>query len=162
MRHYVKKAEVNFVNLKQAKYIKTIAECGSITEAAKKLYVSQPSLSKMLLQIEADIELILFDFIIAEEGCRIKSFWKKCAGIRKFAFLRFKSCYKKRATPCGVTHFLLVGITGYSRQWRLGCSATQRRCLSVPALRTNFAKNRSSNGFLDARCLLKVQILLFD
>ncbi len=49
------------MNLKQAKYIKTIAECGSITEAAKKLYVSQPSLSKMLLQIESDIELILFD-----------------------------------------------------------------------------------------------------
>ena len=49
------------MNLKQAKYIKTIAECGSITEAAKKLYVSQPSLSKMLLQIEADIELTLFD-----------------------------------------------------------------------------------------------------
>ena len=49
------------MNLKQAKYIKTIAECGSITEAAKKLYVSQPSLSKMLLQIESDIELVLFD-----------------------------------------------------------------------------------------------------
>ncbi|MBE6955201.1 MAG: LysR family transcriptional regulator [Ruminococcaceae bacterium] len=49
------------MNLKQAKYIKTIAECRSITEAARKLYVSQPSLSKMLLQIEADIGLTLFD-----------------------------------------------------------------------------------------------------
>lgn len=49
------------MNLKQARYIKTIAECGSITEAAKMLFVSQPSLSKMLLQIEDNIGLTLFD-----------------------------------------------------------------------------------------------------
>lgn len=49
------------MNLKQARYIKTIAACGSITEAAKALFVSQPSLSKMLLQIEDDIGLTLFD-----------------------------------------------------------------------------------------------------
>lgn len=49
------------MNLKQAHYIKTIAECGSITAAAKKLYVSQPSLSQMLRQIEEEISLSLFD-----------------------------------------------------------------------------------------------------
>ncbi len=50
-----------FVNLKQAHYMKTIAQCGSITAAAKKLYVSQPSLSQMLRQIEDEIGLPLFD-----------------------------------------------------------------------------------------------------
>lgn len=49
------------MNLKQAKYIKTIAQCGSLTAAAKKLYVSQPSLSQMLRQIEDDIGLPVFD-----------------------------------------------------------------------------------------------------
>ena len=49
------------MNLKQARYIKTIAQCGSITAAAKKLYVSQPSLSQMLRQIEEEIGLPLFD-----------------------------------------------------------------------------------------------------
>ena len=45
------------MNLKQAQYFKTIAESGSITAAAKKLFVSQPSLSQMLRQIEEEIGL---------------------------------------------------------------------------------------------------------
>lgn len=49
------------MNLKQAKYVKTIALCGSLTAAAKKLYVSQPSLSQMLRQIEDEIGLPIFD-----------------------------------------------------------------------------------------------------
>lgn len=49
------------MNLKQAHYVKTIAQCGSITAAAKKLYVSQPSLSQMLRQIEEEIGLPIFD-----------------------------------------------------------------------------------------------------
>lgn len=49
------------MNLKQAEYIKTIAKCGSITAAAKTLFVSQPSLSQMLRQIEQEIGLPLFD-----------------------------------------------------------------------------------------------------
>lgn len=49
------------MNLKQAHYMKTIAECGSITAAAKKLFVSQPSLSQMLRQIEDELGLPIFD-----------------------------------------------------------------------------------------------------
>ena len=49
------------MNPKQALYIRTIADCGSLTAAAKKLYVSQPSLSQMLRQIEEEIGLSLFD-----------------------------------------------------------------------------------------------------
>lgn len=49
------------MNLKQAHYVKTIAQCGSITTAAKQLYVSQPSLSQMLRQIEKEIGLPIFD-----------------------------------------------------------------------------------------------------
>lgn len=49
------------MNLKQAQYVKTIAECGSLTAAAKKLFVSQPSLSQMLRQLEQEIGLPIFD-----------------------------------------------------------------------------------------------------
>lgn len=49
------------MNLKQARYVKTIAQCGSLTAAAKRLYVSQPSLSQMLRQIEDEIGLPIFD-----------------------------------------------------------------------------------------------------
>lgn len=49
------------MNLKQALYIKTIAEERSITAAAKKLYVSQPSLSQMLRLIEEELGVALFE-----------------------------------------------------------------------------------------------------
>lgn len=49
------------MNLKQARYIRTIAREGSITAAAKKLFVSQPSLSQMLKQVEGELGVALFD-----------------------------------------------------------------------------------------------------
>lgn len=49
------------MNLKQALYIQTIAREGSITAAAKKLYVSQPSLSQMVRQVESEYGVTLFD-----------------------------------------------------------------------------------------------------
>lgn len=49
------------VNLKQALYVKTIAEEGSVSAAAKKLYISQPSLSQMLRLVEAEVGVALFE-----------------------------------------------------------------------------------------------------
>lgn len=49
------------MNLKQALYVKTIAQCGNLTAAAKKLYISQPSLSQMLRHIEEELGLQIFD-----------------------------------------------------------------------------------------------------
>jgi len=46
---------------RQAKYLITIAEEGSISKAAKKLYVSQPSLSQMLLNVEKKYGVPLFN-----------------------------------------------------------------------------------------------------
>lgn len=49
------------MNMKQIRYIRTIAREGSVTAAAKKLYVSQPSLSQMLKQVETELGVTLFD-----------------------------------------------------------------------------------------------------
>ena len=49
------------MNLKQARYIRTIAREGSVTAAAKHLYVSQPALSQMLKQVEGELGVALFD-----------------------------------------------------------------------------------------------------
>lgn len=49
-----------FMNLKQAQYIKEIAASGSITGAAQKLYISQPSLSQTLAQAEKELGLPIF------------------------------------------------------------------------------------------------------
>ena len=49
------------MNLKQALYIKTIAEEGAISAAAKKLYISQPSLSQTLRLVEEELGVALFE-----------------------------------------------------------------------------------------------------
>lgn len=49
------------MNVRQALYIRTIAEEGGVTAAAKKLHISQPSLSQMLRQIEEEAGTPLFE-----------------------------------------------------------------------------------------------------
>ena len=49
------------MNSKKLKYIITIAECKSISKAASKLFISQPSLSSILSSIEKSLGVCLFD-----------------------------------------------------------------------------------------------------
>ena len=42
------------MDFREMLYITTVADCRSITAAARKLYISQPSLSQMLRQIEEE------------------------------------------------------------------------------------------------------------
>lgn len=48
------------MTLQQLKYIITIVNCGSITEAAKRLYISQPSLSNAVKELENEIGIEIF------------------------------------------------------------------------------------------------------
>ncbi len=48
------------MTLQQLKYLVAIAEKGSITEAAKSLYISQPSLSDSVKQIEKEVNFSVF------------------------------------------------------------------------------------------------------
>lgn len=49
------------MTLQQLKYMITIAEKGSITEAAKELYVSQPSLSGAIKDVEKEAKITIFN-----------------------------------------------------------------------------------------------------
>ncbi len=49
------------MDFRELTYITAIADCGSVTEAAKKLYISQPSLSYILGRVEEDLGVRLFD-----------------------------------------------------------------------------------------------------
>lgn len=48
------------MTLQQLKYVITVAEKGSITEAAKDLYISQPSLSGAIREVEKEAKLTIF------------------------------------------------------------------------------------------------------
>ena len=48
------------MTLQQLRYAITVAETGTITEAAKKLYISQPSLTNAIHELEKEMNLVLF------------------------------------------------------------------------------------------------------
>ncbi len=48
------------MNLKEEEYICTLADCGSITKAAQKLYISQPALSSYINSVEKGMGVELF------------------------------------------------------------------------------------------------------
>lgn len=49
------------MNVQQLKYVAVIANSGSFREAAKKLYVTQPSLSHAIKELESELGLTLFN-----------------------------------------------------------------------------------------------------
>lgn len=49
------------MTLQQLKYVIAVAEKGSITEAAKDLYISQPSLSGAIKEVEKEATLTIFN-----------------------------------------------------------------------------------------------------
>lgn len=49
------------MTLTQLRYIAKVAECGSITEAARQLYVSQPSLSAAIRDLEREYGISIFN-----------------------------------------------------------------------------------------------------
>ena len=48
------------MTLQQLKYALTIADCGSMNEAAKQLFISQPSLSETMKELETEIGIEIF------------------------------------------------------------------------------------------------------
>lgn len=49
------------IDQRRCKYIKTIAECHSFSRAAQQLYISQPSLSRFVKNVEDELGIELFD-----------------------------------------------------------------------------------------------------
>ncbi len=49
------------MDFREMAYITAVADCGSITAAAKKLYISQPSLSCIVAKVEQDVGVKLFN-----------------------------------------------------------------------------------------------------
>ncbi|HPZ00604.1 MAG TPA: LysR family transcriptional regulator, partial [Clostridiales bacterium] len=61
------------MTLQQLKYVVTVAETGTITEAAEKLYLSQPSLTNAIHELEKEMHIRIFNrtnkgIILTKEG----------------------------------------------------------------------------------------------
>ena len=49
------------MTLQQLKYVITVADTGTITEAANKLYISQPSLTNAIHELEKEMNIVIFN-----------------------------------------------------------------------------------------------------
>lgn len=49
------------MTLQQLKYVVAVAETGTITEAAGKLYISQPSLTNAIHELEREMQIVIFN-----------------------------------------------------------------------------------------------------
>lgn len=70
---------MNFVHLK---YAITVAETGSISKAAEKLYVAQPNVSRGIKELEQELGITIFErnskgIVITPDGERLISYGKK-------------------------------------------------------------------------------------
>ena len=65
------------MTLTQLRYVITIADTGSMNEASKALFISQPSLSQAVKELETEIGVELFKR--SNRGCRLprkeSNFW---------------------------------------------------------------------------------------
>ena len=61
------------MTLQQLKYVVTVAETGTVTNAAKKLYISQPSLTNAIHELEKEMNIVIFQrtnkgIVLSREG----------------------------------------------------------------------------------------------
>lgn len=67
------------MTLRQLRYVLEIADCGSITEAAKRLYISQPSLSAAVKELEDEMGVSIFHrtsrgIMLSQDGAEFLSY----------------------------------------------------------------------------------------
>lgn len=98
------------MNLQQLKQIITIAECSSMNEAAKKLFISQPSLSNMVKELEKEVGVKLFlrsnrGIIITSEGKEFLGYAKQITEQYRLLEDRYFSDIKKKSFSISMQHY---------------------------------------------------------
>lgn len=86
------------MTLQQLRYAITIADCGSMNEAAKQLFISQPSLSETIRELETEIGIDIF--LRSNRGIRITPEGEEFLGYARqvteqFSLLKAKYIEKK-------------------------------------------------------------------
>lgn len=102
------------MTLQQLKYIIAIAESGSINSAASKLLISQPSLSKSVLDLEKEMGITIFyrnnrGIYLSEEGSKFLSYARQVveqADLLEQQFLHKETV--KRAFSISAQHYSFV------------------------------------------------------
>lgn len=95
------------MTLQQLKYIITVAGCGSISEAAKQLFISQPSLSNAVKELEKELEIEIFHrtphgITLSSDGTEFLSYARQVVEQAELLEQRYKH-KKKYKQLCSVS-----------------------------------------------------------
>ena len=98
------------MTLKQLEYVVKVAECGTVSGAAKALFVAQPSLSAAIQELESEMHLTLFHrtnkgVIVTKEGEVFLSYARQI--LEQTALLESTT----RATRCASRPFVCLPST---------------------------------------------------
>lgn len=124
------------MDFREFQYVVTIADCHSITDASKQLYISQPSLSYALSKIEKEVGMKLFDrskqpLVLTEAG----EYYVKIAR----QFLRDKNNFQSKLADLK---------NGYSGAINLGIPAERSGYMLPPVLKAFREKYPSSPFYI--------------
>lgn len=91
------------MTLQQLKYIVTVAETGNITEAAKRLFISQPSLTNAIHELEKEMQIRIFNrtnkgVSVSTEGDTFLSYARQV--LEQANLLEEKFLNKSEQSPC--------------------------------------------------------------
>lgn len=102
------------MTLQQLKYIITIAECGSITTAAGRLFIAQPSLSKSVAELEKEMGITIFNrsnrgVYLSEDGTKFLSYARQIVEQAELLESEYKSAPPpRRAFAVSSQHYAFV------------------------------------------------------
>lgn len=96
------------MTLQQLKYIVTVAETGNITEAAKRLFISQPSLTNAIRELESEMQVTIFHrtnkgVVISNEGNEFLSYARQVleqVGLMEEKYLNVKEQRPRFSVSC--------------------------------------------------------------
>lgn len=102
------------MTLRQLRYIIAVAECGSISAAAEKLLVAQPSLSKAVAELEEEMGIAVFfrtpkGIHLSEEGSKFLSYARQVVEQAELLEEQYKGGHRaRRVFSISAQHYSFV------------------------------------------------------
>ena len=139
------------MNFQQCRYVQTIAETGSFSKAAKKLFLTQPNLSASIRDLEEELGVLLFERSntgakLTDDGHDFLKYAKRILGELDLLEGRYRKSFKKSFTIASHHYdFLSLPMAHIAKRFRSDyqefqlIETTTRKILkSVESLESSF------------------------